>query len=41
MALCVLTASWKTSGLNGAGESSGFIDAIMGYVPKAKMRQTL
>ncbi len=32
MALCVLTASWKTSGLNGAGESSGFIDGILAII---------
>ncbi len=32
MALCVLTASWKTDGLNGAGESSGFIDGILAII---------
>jgi tRNA(Ile)-lysidine synthase len=32
MALCVLTASWKTNGLNRAGESSGFIDGILAII---------
>lgn len=32
MALCVLTASWKTNGLNAAGESSGFIDGILAII---------
>jgi hypothetical protein len=32
MALCVLTASLKTNGLNRAGESSGFIDGILAII---------
>ncbi|RVW38274.1 hypothetical protein CK203_071113 [Vitis vinifera] len=32
MALCILTADWKTNGLNTAGESRGFIDGLLAII---------
>lgn len=32
MALCVLTADWKTNALNAAEDSSGFIDGLLAII---------
>ena len=32
MALCILTADWKTNGLNTAGESCGLIDGLLAII---------
>lgn len=32
MALCVLTADWKSNALNAAEDSSGFIDGLLAII---------
>jgi tRNA(Ile)-lysidine synthase TilS/MesJ len=32
IALCVLTAGWKTNGLNAGGERGGFIDGVLAII---------
>ncbi|KAK8970471.1 hypothetical protein KSP40_PGU008837 [Platanthera guangdongensis] len=38
MALCVLTAGWKSDGLVGKGSSSGYIDGLLGIVVDHRLR---
>ncbi|MQL91738.1 hypothetical protein Taro_024343, partial [Colocasia esculenta] len=38
MALCVLTAGWKSSGLMGKSEGSGFVDGLLGIVVDHRLR---
>ncbi|CAA6665977.1 unnamed protein product [Spirodela intermedia] len=38
MALCILTAGWKSCGLGGKSESSGFIDGLLGIVVDHRLR---
>lgn len=38
MALCVLAAGWKSCGLGGKSESSGFIDGLLGIVVDHRLR---
>lgn len=38
MALCVLTAGWKSEGLIGTGGSSGYIDGLLGIVVDHRLR---
>ena len=38
MALCILTADWKSNGLNAAGESRGFIDGLLAIIVDHALR---
>ncbi|KAL0925303.1 hypothetical protein M5K25_003624 [Dendrobium thyrsiflorum] len=38
MALCVLTAGWKSEGLSGKFDSSGYIDGLLGIVVDHRLR---
>lgn len=39
MALCVLTAGWKTGGYNGTGESGEFIDGLLAIIVDHGLRR--
>lgn len=39
MALCVLTAKWKTEGLSGVNKTDGFIDGLVAVVVDHGLRQ--
>lgn len=38
MALCILTADWKTNGLNTDGQSCGFIDGLLAIIVDHALR---